>query len=57
MKNNKIVKFLLSLLITLTIISTNTEVTLANTPANYDSTIEFLGEEPEKSPFVPWEKQ
>lgn len=57
MKSNKLMKFLLSLFIALTITCTSADIASAATTNDYNSEVSLLGEEPEKSPFDGWKKQ
>ena len=57
MKSNKLMKFLLSLFIALSITCTCTEITSAATSNNYNSEIRFWGEDFDESPFGGIEKQ
>lgn len=51
MKSNKLMKFLLSLFIALSITCTCTEIASASTTINYESEIQLLGEDPKDSPL------
>lgn len=51
MKNNKLMKLLLSFFMVLTITCTKTETILNTTSIHYDSQIEFLDDKLEASPF------
>ena len=57
MKSNKLMKFLLSLFIALSITCTSAEIVSAATTNHYNSEVPLCGEEPEKSPFDIWEKK
>ena len=57
MKNNKLMKLLLSLLVVFTIGSSTTDILSRITTISYDSQIELLSEAPQTSPFDELEKQ
>ncbi len=57
MKSNKYIKFLLSLLILLTIISVNTEITPTSTYSTFEGNFQLLEDEFEDSILGNWDKQ
>ena len=57
MKNNKLMKLLLSLFVVFTISSTNADTLSQIATISYDSQIELYGDEPQNSPLEEWPKQ
>ena len=57
MKNNKLMKLLLPLLVVFTISSTNADILSQITTISYDSQIELFNEDSESSPFDKLNKQ
>lgn len=57
MKKNNLLKIFLSLLITLTITCTNTNLIIGLELDNYDSQIELFVEDGEDSPYIPRPRQ
>ena len=57
MKKNNLLKIFLSLLITLTITCTNTNLIIGLELVNYDSQIELFVEDGEDSPYIPRPRQ
>ena len=57
MKNNKLMKLFLSLLMILTLTCTNTNLTTKLDLHNYDSQVELFSDDGENSPYGDWYKK